>query len=1772
MTQYTSERLHIATYSNGPQGRGISKIDNYYFASTSNNIEDIPETSDNRWKDSINNLGSKFNETNKYLWNFERITYTDNTSSDTNRTMLAVYSKDGKGIVGIYEYYKCTETSAPPSTLPTVSDKNGWIQEGEKDGGGNTISLPIPTAEAPYLWNYEIIDYTEGDDVTSGPVCIGTFGTPGDSLQVQYQYAETISGLVAGNWSNTEPARPTADGKWLLWMRQKMSNVSTWSTPIQISALNGEPGADGSDIDYIYFRSQTEVMDWTGKGPSSGGGWNYTTSLQNNWESSPQGITPVYKYEYMTFSNKPAGKDQEFGPFQNPPILWSKWGDKGQDGAGIEYKYCRATSQPEAYPGTGITWTDEPQGVNSTNRYEYVCQLKTTYNTTTGEWDPEETSTNISLWNEYKENGKYVYATFEPNEIRKGTTNSITINLMQRIGEGAPVNCTDTAYLYYTRDSGTETLAGKFSNGQYTFDITGSINDKIQFSIYNSNSNDKKIIDKKTILALADGETAYYLYHNAASDGSVPDAPNANYTYDGIESENEQNWYDTQQPYSMYQTYKVCSSSKYDETGWGPVRRISGELTTYKDLWNVLEKESDEGQADGIYSFTDGEGKNRIGINADLIKVGAIRGKQLLNGNEVTNFFLTSDGQGESVPEFFASANENPYGDNTTLNGVAFKAGSQFAVTVDGTVFAKAGKIGDLTIGNIASRDYADNVASTAVSNLEVGGRNLFVSANAQWYASTATKLSSGNGWNVSAPSGNGGLKILENITAPDQQYVLSYKLKKTGGTLASIGGHCDAYDTNKFELDGITQKGNPQSGFTMKDDALTHTVKWYFTRTNNDVIDKNLYIQVNRKSGGGSVTFDLWDIKLEKGNKATDWTPAPEDVQADIGAIQTQVDGKAEIYYQSGDPKPKDDSWDNNESIGNMWRNTTDNKEYIWRYDSVRQQYGWHEMEIPNNVFNAYDGKATLFVEKPEKSYKKKDLWILDKQGVDNTTEDYDVTYPPYKKGTLVVASNDSTSYAKNDWVEKIRYTDDTVANEAKTKAEAAYTEYTTLAGDISNGIGVFSDGLKQQVTKNTLNDFGLQAGSLIVYDKDSYDEETNEYKIIFSAQSMKDDSGKPTNGAISLAGWSVTSKQLTTGTIGKENSFGIYPQGVDKDTFSSSEFVWKNKLADADAWIMTAGENFGLTKNGVLYAKTGVIGDMQIGDIASKQDIDTLRPNLYADTARYDNKAIWKQLDDWVITEEKDSLGNKYLFRQGAWAGVYQLVYLEAGVTYTLSANVKGNGADAIFYINEGGAGSANALKTEDSITAEKRISCSYTPATSGEYSFRIESSIGSLYIASLKLEKGSEPSSWCLDTVSTFSSNLSSNNFSWKFSPTEGVFMYNGVQLAENEVFKIYRIEVGDSYTAWIKGHIEASGGVIGALGINTNGISGDGWTLSRSGLVIGKGGKIDIDGTIFTTSGNKEATITSAGNVTIKSKDGYGFTVGPSTASNTITATTVQYKYGNKALNGWGDMYVDIVFNKPPAENFTLYWFCYSDKHDDQSGSKTFTVNGTTTKFNTGLIELRDRGGNDYVGFSIQSAGQAEQQARDKGIGIALGNGSYSTIEIYGNTLTEYSSSSDAITVNGSLIPTNDSRTLGMQAAQWGDVWCRDGAFNGSDRHLKKDISFCCEKYEELFDKLRPVKFKWKVNTSDRYHTGFIAQEVEEAILTSGLTTQDLAAFAKFKKDDGDYGYSLRYTEFISLNTWQIQKLKPRVSTLEQTIIDYETRISNLEAEIQNLKSQ
>lgn len=74
-----------ATGGTGPTGNGIKSITEHYAVSTSNSS--APTT----WSTTVPTM----TETNKYLWNYETITYTNNTTNDTAKRVIGAYGNKG---------------------------------------------------------------------------------------------------------------------------------------------------------------------------------------------------------------------------------------------------------------------------------------------------------------------------------------------------------------------------------------------------------------------------------------------------------------------------------------------------------------------------------------------------------------------------------------------------------------------------------------------------------------------------------------------------------------------------------------------------------------------------------------------------------------------------------------------------------------------------------------------------------------------------------------------------------------------------------------------------------------------------------------------------------------------------------------------------------------------------------------------------------------------------------------------------------------------------------------------------------------------------------------------------------------------------------------------------------------------------------------------------------------------------------------------------------------------------------------------------------------------------------------------------------------------------------------------------------------------------------------------------------------------------------------------------------------------------------------------
>lgn len=118
-------------------------------------------------------------------------------------------------------------------------------------------------------------------------------------------------------------------------------------------------------------------------------------------------------------------------------------------------------------------------------------------------------------------------------------------------------------------------------------------------------------------------------------------------------------------------------------------------------------------------------------------------------------------------------------------------------------------------------------------------------------------------------------------------------------------------------------------------------------------------------------------------------------------------------------------------------------------------------------------------------------------------------------------------------------------------------------------------------------------------------------------------------------------------------------------------------------------------------------------------------------------------------------------------------------------------------------------------------------------------------------------------------------------------------------------------------------------------------------------------------------------------------------------------------------------------------------------------------------------------------------------------------------------------------------------------QWATVYATNGVASTSDIRKKQNLSKIQEdsRYLQLFDVIEPYKYQMKNTNNLHYHTGFIAQYVEDALLQVGLTESDCAFLEKIKTDDDDYNYYLNYNEYIAIMAAKIKSLEKRIEELE-----------------------
>ena len=326
---------------NGTNGVGIKSITNKYAVSASNT--NAPTS----WSDTVPTMTT----TNRYLWNYEIVTYTNNTTSETKKRVIGVYGNTGNkgdtgatgvGIKSITEYYLASSASSGVTT-----STSGW-----------TTSVQTTSSSKKYLWNYEVVTYTNDTKYTSSPVIIGTYGDKGDTGPQGVQGPKGADGTPRYTWiryadnASGSGISNSPTGKTYIGFAYNKTTATESNTPSDYtwSLIKGEkgdqgvPGAKGADGKTTYT--------WIKYSDNSTGSGMYDTP-----KSTTQYIGIAVNKTTATESNTPSD------------YTWSKFkGDDGADGKGIKstaVTYQASTSGTT--PPTG-TWNASVPSV-AANQY-----------------------------------------------------------------------------------------------------------------------------------------------------------------------------------------------------------------------------------------------------------------------------------------------------------------------------------------------------------------------------------------------------------------------------------------------------------------------------------------------------------------------------------------------------------------------------------------------------------------------------------------------------------------------------------------------------------------------------------------------------------------------------------------------------------------------------------------------------------------------------------------------------------------------------------------------------------------------------------------------------------------------------------------------------------------------------------------------------------------------------------------------------------------------------------------------------------------------------------------------------------------------------------------------------------------------------------------------------------------------------------------------------------------------------------------------------------
>jgi len=330
------------------------------------------------------------------------------------------------------------------------------------------------------------------------------------------------------------------------------------------------------------------------------------------------------------------------------------------------------------------------------------------------------------------------------------------------------------------------------------------------------------------------------------------------------------------------------------------------------------------------------------------------------------------------VPD--GSTNSYSIGGSKSINGWAITSGTDFGVTKTGALYCSnihaTGEItatsGSISGSLVTSGINADNITAGTISierltSIKVGGRNLLLNTAiseenldkihaTENYCSVVTEDSKTvykltgyntihlfnhtNSWDCTSE------KLEANTT-----YTYSAMIKCNKSVDFNFGslGHFNVSNPNSTRNDKTHEDIVSERIYTPSTITANQWTKISITFTTNNLSESSFGVYPIYNTGADTILY-IYNCKLEKGNKATDWSPAPEDIDADIQQVQDNLDN-LEVGGRNLIPYSKNLKSFTNESSARVTVTYTEDSCTIKNiYGSTR--YGtFYDIEVESNA-----------------------------------------------------------------------------------------------------------------------------------------------------------------------------------------------------------------------------------------------------------------------------------------------------------------------------------------------------------------------------------------------------------------------------------------------------------------------------------------------------------------------------------------------------------------------------------------------------------------------------------------------------------------------------------------------------------------------------------------------------------------------------------------------------------------------------------------------------